>query len=117
VIDDHDDLAESVAAWLRMRGYTVRTARDGRSGLAAAQEFHPDVVLLDGELPDIHCSVVAEALRASPATHKTVLLAIGGSAAEQTRERMIKAGVDHYLVKPAEPEHLLALIENSLPPK
>jgi CheY-like chemotaxis protein/two-component sensor histidine kinase len=117
VIDDQADFAESLAVWLRMRGYTVRTARDGRSGLAAAQEFHPDVVLLDGELPDIHGSVVAEELRRSPETSKTVLIAISGSADERTRDRMIKAGVDHYLVKPSESAHVLALIENSLSQK
>jgi DNA-binding response OmpR family regulator len=79
------------------RGYTVRTASNGRSGLAAAQEFHPDVVILDGELPDIHGSVVAERLRRSSDIGNAVLIAISGSADERTRESMIKAGVDHYL--------------------
>src|ERR1700674_157230 len=117
VIADHIDLVEGVAVWLRMRGYTVRTASNGRSGLAAAQEFHPDVVILDGELPDIHGSVVAERLRRSSDIGNAVLIAISGSADERTRESMIKAGVDHYLVKPSEPIHMLALIEHSLSSK
>jgi DNA-binding response OmpR family regulator len=117
VIDDNVDLAESLAVWLRIRGNTVRTAHDGLSGLAVAREFHPDVVLLDVELPGAHGSVVAEQLRQSSEMAHGLLIAMSGRSDEDTRQRLIAAGVDHYLVKPVEPAHVITIIENSLSSK
>lgn len=114
VIDDNVDLAESLAVWLRLRGNTVRTAYDGLSGLSAAQEFHPNVVVTDVELPGAHGSVVVKELSRSSGMAHTVLIAMSGSTDESVRERLIEAGAHHYLVKPVEPEHLLTIIENSL---
>ena len=47
VVDDDDDYAESIGAFLRAHGYEVLRARDGREGVAMARLHRPDLVLMD----------------------------------------------------------------------
>jgi CheY-like chemotaxis protein len=68
VVDDEEDLAAAVEVLLKRRGYRTYKVFDGPSGVAAAQELLPDLVLLDYELPELDGLQVIERLRAEPAT-------------------------------------------------
>ncbi|HSL77850.1 MAG TPA: response regulator transcription factor [Candidatus Limnocylindrales bacterium] len=75
VIDDHGGFRATARRLLERDGWTVvGEAADGRSGLAAAAELAPDVVLLDLGLPDIDGFTVAEHLAVRASTSSVVLI-------------------------------------------
>jgi DNA-binding response OmpR family regulator len=62
VVEDHEELAETVAAGLRRHGMAVDIAPDGQAGLAQAGIYDYDVIVLDRDLPRLHGDRVCEAL-------------------------------------------------------
>lgn len=105
VIDDEPALARALAINLRAAGWDVVTAADGRSGLAAAADTHPDVVLLDLGLPDMDGTEVLAGLRGWTTVPVVVL------SARQHGEDKIEAldlGADDYVTKPFAMNELMA---------
>jgi PAS domain S-box-containing protein len=111
IVEDNADAAQSLAEVLQLRGHEVRIARDGRSGIEAAGELRPDVVLCDIGLPDIDGYAVARALRANPDLEHTRLVAVSGYAQPEDQERARQAGFEAHLPKPASLEKLDELFE------
>src|SRR6516162_9027444 len=72
LIEDHEDLADATAEFLRMAGLEVRVAATGAEALATAAGFRPDIVVCDLNLPDMGGLDVARALRASPVTRNAL---------------------------------------------
>ena len=111
VVDDNVDAARSLARLLaRLYGQEVRVAHDGPEALAVAEEFRPEVVLLDIGLPGMDGYEVARRLRERPEFEGTLLVALTGWGQESDVERSRAAGFDHHLVKPANPEAILELL-------
>ncbi len=110
VVDDNQDVAESLAMLLRRRGHEVRLAADGAAALALAREEAPDVVLLDLGLPGMDGHEVARRLRQQPGFDKALVVALTGSSSEDDRLRSREAGCDHYFVKPIDPDELDQLL-------
>ena len=102
VVDDNIDAAESLALLLRVFGHDVWTAHTGPTGVEAAIDHRPDVVLLDIGLPELDGFQVAKRIRQQPAHQTTVLVALTGYSQDADRERSLEAGFDHHLVKPAD---------------
>lgn len=105
VIDDEPALARALAVNLRAAGWEVEVAHDGRSGLAAAAGFHPDVVLLDLGLPDLDGTEVLAGLRGWTSVPVVVL------SARQHGDDKIEAldlGADDYVTKPFAMDELMA---------
>jgi two-component system, chemotaxis family, CheB/CheR fusion protein len=101
VIDDNVDAADTLSTLLESLGNEVRTAYDGHSGLAAANELIPDVVLCDLGLPDIDGYEVARTLRTDARFRSTRLVALSGYAEAKDRDHSREAGFDEHLAKPA----------------
>lgn len=101
IVDDNVDTATGLAAHLRETGtHEVRLAHSGQLGLTAAEEFAPDLVLLDIGLPDIDGYEVARRLRADERFKHVPLIALTGFCGDADRLRARLAGFDQYLVKP-----------------
>jgi PAS domain S-box-containing protein len=112
VVDDNVDAADSLAALLRLQGHEVRTAYGGAEGLAAAEGFHPHLVLLDLGMPHVDGYEVARRLRAMPGGAAYTLVAVSGWGQAADRRRSADAGFDHHLTKPlAEAQLAPALAE------
>lgn len=116
IVEDNADVADTTATMLAMTGHTVRCARDGAQALADAQEFAPEVVLLDVGLPVLDGYQVARRLRQLPATRHALLIGLTGYGLPADRQRGHEAGFDHHLLKPADPAQLCALIDEWQPP-
>lgn len=68
IVDDHDGFGAAARALLALDGYdVVGTAADGRVALTEAARLHPDIVLVDIQLPGLDGFAVAEGLAAEPA--------------------------------------------------
>jgi CheY-like chemotaxis protein len=78
VVDDHVDVADTLADLLGQLGFATRTAYDGTTAVIAATEFDPDVVVLDLRLPDMSGDDVCRALRALPRGESMRIIALSG---------------------------------------
>jgi CheY-like chemotaxis protein/two-component sensor histidine kinase len=110
VIEDNEDAASTLADLLELNGHRVRIARDGRTGLALAQERIPDVIFCDIGLPDMDGYEVARALRAVDALRSVRLVALTGYAQPDDRRRAAAAGFDAHLAKPPPAEEIAAAL-------
>jgi CheY-like chemotaxis protein len=106
VVDDNVDAARSTALLMTAMGHEVRTAFDGPAGLATAEEFGPEVAMLDLGMPIMSGYEMGRALRS--AGHRCTLVAVTGWDHDAARRKARDAGFDHQLLKPV-PES--ALIE------
>jgi len=112
IVDDNRDAADSLAMLLRTTGNDIRTAYDGLEAVQVANEFQPEVVLLDIGLPKIDGHEVAQRLRREPWAQHTCLIAVTGWSDETDRARSRAAGFDHHLVKPLDTGHLAQLLSS-----
>lgn len=114
VVDDNVDAAESLATLLRMAGYDVRTAPDGKSALALLEQFPAEAILLDIGLPGGDGYVIAQAIRERFPGIPRRLYALTGYGREEDRELAVSAGFDVHLTKPVDPEQLLKRLSEEL---
>jgi PAS domain S-box-containing protein len=111
VVEDNRDSAESLRLLLTSEGYDVTLAFSGTEGIALAHRARPDVVVCDIGLPGMDGYAVARALRNDPGTRKARLIAVTGYSQEGDRSRALESGFDTHVVKPADPQRLLSLID------
>ena len=104
VIEDDGDARRIFSEYLRLKGWTVFTAPDGRSGLNKAGELLPDAVVLDLAMPKVDGWTVLKHMRASSMTSQIPVVII--SAMPDSRDAALLAGCDAYLAKPCPPEVL-----------
>jgi len=110
VVDDSPDIAESTATLLSLQGYSVVVAGNGEQALAAASQFHPEVVLMDLGMPGLDGYAVARRMRAAKALRNVLLIAVSGYGTEEDRRRAREAGFDHHVVKPLDFDTLQSVI-------
>jgi PAS domain S-box-containing protein len=108
VVDDNEDAAESMSLLMKSMGHEVRTAFDGPAGLAIAQEFQPEVALLDLGMPVMNGYEVARALRSAP--DRCTLVAVTGWDHDAARRQARDAGFDQHLLKPVAESALIKLL-------
>lgn len=116
VVDDNADAAEAMAVLLRLAGHDVRTARDGLEALAVAEQFLPDVALLDLGMPRMDGYETATRMRGGPGGACVTLIALTGWGQPQDRRRTSEAGFAAHLVKPVTDHELfrtLAALERT----
>jgi signal transduction histidine kinase/CheY-like chemotaxis protein len=114
VVDDNRDSAESLAMLLEVTGSEVRMAHDGLEAVQAAEQFRPDVILLDIGLPKLHGFDAARRIREQPWGKTMVLVAITGWGQEEDRRKSMSAGFNAHMVKPVDVDELMRLLA-SLP--
>ena len=111
VVDDFADAAETLATVLELDGYVVRIARDGEEALVVVEQFQPHCVILDINMPGLDGNGLSAQLR-SRYGDDIVLIAITGTDGSDRRVGQTFARVDHYLLKPLDPE----VLRKALPP-
>lgn len=108
VIDDDPAARDLLTRFLRREGFSVRTAENGRIGLALARELRPRVVLLDVEMPEMNGWTALHAIRSDPALCHTpvVMVSVVNEAGLG-----YALGASDYLVKPISWERLKATMD------
>jgi DNA-binding response OmpR family regulator len=121
IVEDHVELAESVARVLRRDGIAVDVAVDGDAGLLRARVVEYDVVVLDRDLPGLHGDEVCRRLIAHESPTRVLMLTASGTIAD--RVEGLSIGADDYLPKPFAYAELIARVralgrrsQPSLPP-
>jgi PAS domain S-box-containing protein len=110
VIDDNVDAADMLASLVVLLGGEARTTYDGLTGLRAAAEFRPDVILLDIGMPEMDGYETCRRLRAEQNGQGAYIIAVTGWGQPQDRERALSGGFDAHMTKPADPRLLEKLL-------
>lgn len=114
VIDDEAKLRMQTAELLRLEGYEVTEARNGREGAESAKKNPPDLIVCDITMPEMNGHRVLETLRGEPRTaHVPFIFLTGWGERDDVRAGM-NLGADDYLVKPVVPAELLAAVSARL---
>lgn len=110
VVDDNVDAAQMLAMYLENAGHEVAVFHNPHDALAHAERMPMDAFLLDIGLPGMDGNELATRLRTLPQARGAMLVAITGYGQRFDRLRSLQAGFDHYLIKPADPAALAALL-------
>ena len=114
VVDDQQNNRDLLERLLSLEGYQVHTAADGDSGLKAIEQYSPDLILLDVQMPGPDGFEVCRRLKHNPATRLTPVVLITGLQAREHRIEGINAGADDFLTKPFDIEQLRARLRSLL---
>jgi two-component system cell cycle response regulator DivK len=114
-IEDNGDNVLLVQRALQSKGYEFISAVNGLGGLAKAESDHPDLILLDINLPDIDGYEVARRLRASDGLHRVPIIAITANALKGDADKALASGCDVYIPKPINLRELWTQIAALLP--
>ena len=107
IIEDDPAILKLLQRGLAYEGYTVDAAVDGRSGLAAARDHQPDLVILDWMLPGMDGLEVCHRLRTGGSLP---ILMLTAKDTVQDRIQGLDAGADDYMIKPFNLDELLARV-------
>ena len=115
VVDDNEDLAVSLARLLRLLyRQEVRVALNARSALEIANDFRPEIMILDLGLPEMDGHDLARLVQRESWSANCLLVVVSGRGQDEDREDSRRAGVHHHLVKPVDPEIFHDLIADHL---
>ena len=110
VVDDNIDGADSLGSLLELSGHEVRVAYDGLQAVAAADEFRPDLILMDVGMPRLNGHDATRRIREFPWGRGVHIVALTGWGQEDDRRRSAEAGANGHLVKPVTLDTVLRLI-------
>lgn len=111
LIEDDEDVRETLALLLRQWGHDVQTACNGPDGIELVKTMAPEVVFLDIGLPGMDGHAVAAHLRNELGSKQPKLVALSGYGQKRDREKSREVGFDAHLVKPADPKELKRLLQ------
>jgi CheY-like chemotaxis protein len=99
---------------LQRKGYQVSIARNGLEAIARAREIHPDIILMDIQMPELDGLETTRRIRAEASLAHIPIIALTALAMPGDRERCLAAGANDYLCKPVSLQELLKVIETQL---
>jgi DNA-binding response OmpR family regulator len=114
IADDEPHLLQAMMARLREAGYTVLGARDGREALELAQAAHPDLVVVDYQMPRLSGLELCQRLRQEQSTRGIPAIMLGVRGYNLTPGNLHSTGIRQVLTKPVAPRQLLAAVDQAL---
>jgi len=114
-VEDNELNRKLIRDLLRRTSYRLIEAPDGEAGVAIAREQHPDLILMDVQLPKVSGIEATRRLRAERATADIPIIAITSFALSGDEQRAKDAGASGYLAKPYSPFTLLEMVRKLLP--
>jgi len=114
VVDDDPNLVLLAKDYLEFRGYEVVAASNGLEALEVMRRLTPDLIICDVMMPEMDGYTFVQTLRSDRATDWIPVIFLSARGQTADRVRGLNTGADAYLVKPFEPEELVAQVEATL---
>ena len=108
IVEDDRRIAEWVQTYLERAGFSAEIARDGRAGLDRVRRTKPDLIILDLTLPYLDGVALCQTLRRES---DVPIIMLTAREAPSDRIRGLESGADDYIVKPFEPDEVVARVE------
>jgi len=114
-VEDNDDNVYMLKMRLELLDdFEVVTAENGEKGCAMALSEHPDIILMDLEMPGVDGWEATRRLKNDPKTRDIPIIALSAHALAGSREKALAAGCDEFDTKPVEFERLVATVRRLL---
>jgi len=114
VVEDDPDQLEIISLSLKTAGFAIGTAATGTDALVKTRSISPDLIILDLMLPGLNGFDVCESLRRDPATASIPIIMLTGMCSQFGRFAGLESGANDFLLKPFDPDQLVAKIEKLL---
>lgn len=114
VIEDDDSYRNSIKMILTMEGFSVRTARDGGTGVGQLRESRPDLILCDIMMPGMDGHAVLETVKNNAELADIPFIFVTAMGDRSDIRRGMSSGADDYLSKPFSAEELIAAVTGRL---
>jgi two-component system cell cycle response regulator DivK len=112
VIEDNEMNMRLIRAFLEIGKYRILEARDAETGIRLVREQHPDLILMDIQLPGIDGLSAAQFIKNDPDLKHIPIIAVTGNAMHLDKEEAMDIGFADYLLKPFSLEVFLDVINN-----
>jgi two-component system, cell cycle response regulator DivK len=114
VVEDNATNMKLSTFLLESAGYTVVAATSAETGLTLAREGHPDLILMDIQLPGMDGLEATAQLKRDDSTREIPVIALTALAMKGDEERILAAGCDGYIAKPMRYKEFLATVADQL---
>jgi DNA-binding NarL/FixJ family response regulator len=114
LIEDDEQTRENLTIILEMEGYAVRSAGNGRDGLALARSDHPELIICDISMPEMDGHDVLRHLRADSEMAEIPFVFLTAQGERHQQRAGMNLGADDYLCKPLDADDLLAAVRARL---
>lgn len=112
--EDNEANINTISSYLSAKGYRIVLAKNGQAAIDQAQSHHPDLILMDIQMPDMDGLEATQRIRSMPKSANMPIIVLTALAMAGDRERCLAAGADDYLVKPVKLKQLAATIQHLL---
>lgn len=117
IVEDNPLNMELVSDLLQVRGYQVIEATTGKQALELVRQHHPDLILMDVQLPGLDGLAVTKMLKSDPATEDIIVVAITAHAMRGDEAKVYAAGCSAYIAKPIDTRELPRVVSRFLEKK
>ncbi len=112
--EDQEDNISSISSYLQAKGYPLILAKNGREAIDLTRSKHPDLILMDIQMPGVDGLEATREIRRDPAMAQTPIVALTALAMVGDRERCLAAGASEYLSKPFKMKDLILVMQKLL---
>ena len=112
IVDDEPEIGELLTYNFRKRGFEVRSAGNGFSGMEAVEQFNPDVVILDIMMPYVNGISMCQEIKSNPRYAHIRVLFLSATSNSDLIQQALDAGGDRFLSKPIHMNVLIDLVSN-----
>ena len=116
IVDDEQDIVETLRFSLEMEGFQCLSSYDGTDGLKKAQEENPDLIILDIMLPKIDGYRICRLLKFDEKYRHIPIIMLTARAQEKDISTGKETGADEYVTKPFEMDTLIGLVKQYVKP-
>lgn len=114
IVDDEQDIVETLKFILEAQGYTCFCAYNGEDGLNQAKEIMPDLIILDVMMPKINGYKISRLLKYDNKYKNIPIIMVTARSQEQDKLIGEETGVNEYISKPFELDEILAVVKKYL---
>jgi two-component system alkaline phosphatase synthesis response regulator PhoP len=111
LVDDESDILDFLSYNLENAGYEVRVAQNGLEGVKVAQEFLPDLIILDMMMPEMDGIETCERIRENEALKSVLIAFLTARGEDYSQIAGFDAGADDYILKPLKPKVLVSRVK------